>query len=378
MPLSERRIGISLLAFSPHREAGAGIYTLGLIRALTSRAPNNYTVFVPSQCQDFWRGFLPSSVNLIVCGPDPARRILRVVFEQTRLPRIALKHQVNTLYFPHFFAPRWRKPRPVVTVYDLLLLSKQTDFGWHKRLYYRWVYQNVSQRAAHVVTISEFSRRDIMHRLGLTSGSVSVVSPGVDLEFVSPQASHARLLDLPERYLLSVGGAYPHKRLPVLLDAFVQLSREISDLHLVVAGTYVGNRGTIRSLLAAASRMGLGGRVQTLPKLPRAVMPELFTRASALVSASEFEGFGIPVIEAMAVGCPVAASPAEAVAEVLGGLGWLAADFSATALAMAVRDAMSARRLASNILRSGMDRALSKYSWEASADTMEAILSTSG
>src|SRR5437016_6205849 len=115
-------IGISLLAFLPHRLAGAGTYTVGITRALASRAPNRYIMFVPPHYEGLWRELLPPSVNFVVCGPDPDRRILRVVFEQTGLPRIALQHGAETVLFPHLCAPRFRRPRAVVTVYDLLLL----------------------------------------------------------------------------------------------------------------------------------------------------------------------------------------------------------------------------------------------------------------
>jgi glycosyltransferase involved in cell wall biosynthesis len=148
----------------------------------------------------------------------------------------------------------------------------------------------------------------------------------------------------------------------------------IPDLHLVIAGTHAGNRSRGPALLAAAQARGVGARVRVLPRLERTDLRELYTRASALVSASEFEGFGIPILEAMAVGCPVACSPAEAVVEVLGGYGWVATDFSAEALERALRTALAVRQVEPTVLRQAMNRARSTYTWAASAAKVEAIL----
>jgi glycosyltransferase involved in cell wall biosynthesis len=372
--LEDRRIGISLLAFSPDRQTGLGTYTVGVTTALTARAPDRYTVFVPPRYESLWRQSLPPAVSFVLCGPDPGRRLLRVAFEQTALRRLALERGLHTIFFPHLFAPRWKVPRAVVTVYDLLLLSHPTDFPWYKRLYHRWAYRTVGERAAHIVTISEFCRRDIVRRLAVPAERVTVVSPGLDAEFAVEPPAATPGLDLPERYLLSVAGSYPHKRLQTVLDAFVCVCNEVPDLHLVVAGTYVGERDAVPALLAAAERQGVASRVRVLPKLPRTEMRRLFAGAAALVSASEFEGFGIPVIEAMAVGCPVAASPAEAVVEVLGGYGWVATDFSLTALVDAVRRALSARDHAGDMLSAAASRVHSHYTWTNSAAALEAVL----
>ena len=362
------------MAFSPNRLAGAGTYTVGLTKALTARAPHRYAVFVPRRYEHLWRQSLPPAVSIVVCGPDPDRRSLRVAFEQTRLRRLALDRGLHTVFFPHLFAPQWKTPRAVVTIYDLLLLSNLTDFPWYKRLYHRWAYRKAGERAAHIITISEFCRQDIAARLGVPPERIAVASPGLDAEFAVEPLRGERRLDLPERYLLSVAGSYPHKRLQTSLDAFASLSESDRDLHLVVAGTYAGEWNAVPALMASAERQRVADRVHILPRLKRSEMRGLYAGAAALISASEFEGFGIPFIEAMAVGCPVAASPAAAAIEVLGGCGWVARDFSAGALADAARNALASRDNAPDILKAGADRVRSHYSWDKAAATVESIL----
>jgi alpha-1,3-rhamnosyl/mannosyltransferase len=259
-------------------------------------------------------------------------------------------------------------------VYDLLLLSKRTDFPWYKRAYHRWAYRRVAARAAHIVTISEFCRREIVERLGVAPEQVSVAPPGLDHEFDKRSVEARERLALPARYLLAVAGAYPHKRLLILLDVLAMLADDMPDLQLVIAGTYAGDQKVVTALLTGVRSRGLSARVHFLRRLARSDMSEVFAGAAALVSASEFEGFGIPVIEAMAVGCPVAASPAEAVVVVMGGCGWVATDFSAAALAEVVRSALSARQHAAERLSAAASRVRTRYTWPAAAAAVEGAL----
>lgn len=346
-----------------------GTYAVGVTRALARRGVNDYVLFVPPAYRDFWSEQVPSGATLVACGPHPNHRAARVLFEQLRLPGQAARHGVETIFFPMAVAPRWRWPRAVVTIHDLLLLSRPTDFPWRKRAYLRWVYGRVARRAAHLVTVSHFCKREICDKLGVPAHKITVASSGVDEVFLAPPGGKNGRLELPSRYLLSVAGAYPHKRLGVLVDAFEVVARDETDLHLVLVGTHTGRPEAIARVREQAARARAADRIVFVPPLAREAVPAVFAGAAALVSASEFEGFGIPVLEAMAVGCPVAASPAEAVVEVLGGSGFLARDFTVDALARAVRAALSAR--GGDMIRRAQDRARMHYTWEAAASELE-------
>lgn len=370
-----QRVGISLLGYAPWRTGGAGVFAVGVTKALVKRAVNDYVLFVPPAYRDFWAELLPSGAALVSCGPHPNQRGLRVLFEQLRLPAFAARHNVGTIFFPLAVAPRWRWPRAVVAVLDLLLLSQQTDFPWYKRLYLRWVYGRVARRADHIVTISQFCKRDISSKLRVPSDRVTVASPGVDSVFLAPLRTPSGS-NLPARYLLSVAGAYPHKRLEILLEAFGILAREDPDLHLVMAGTHTGTVGAIARLRASAAAAEAAGRIVFLPPVEREALPAVFARAAALVSSSDFEGFGIPVLEAMAVGCPVAAAPAEAVVELLDDCGWVARDFTVGALVAAIRIALTARSSGREALARAQERARTVYTWDSAAEALEQVFAT--
>src|SRR5207245_8800 len=158
--------------------------------------------------------------------------------------------------------------------------------------YHRWSYGRLATRVSQIVTISEFCRRDIVARLGVPPEKVSVAYPGLDPEFTDTSLQDCGPHDdVPEPYLLSVAGAYPHKRLDILLKAFSIVAAERPKLHLVLAGTHTGRPDAISRLRAAAEATGGASRIRFLPRLSRDQVPRLFARAAALVSSSEFEGF---------------------------------------------------------------------------------------
>jgi len=367
-----RRVAISLLGYEPVRLGGAGVYTEGLVRALVRRRRHEYVLLTHRAHEQHWRMLTEDRARIVACGLGLSSRVLRVLYEQTRLARVARGLGADLVFFPLAVAPWFRNPPAVVTLYDLLLLSQPTDFAWHKRMYLDWTYRRLARAAAHILTISEFSRVDACRRLRLAPDRVTVAPPGLDEELLSQ--SQPTVTDR-ERvpYVLSVAGAYPHKRLDVVLDAFAVVASDRPDLTLILAGTHTGTPGGINAVHEAVLAKRLEGRVRFVPPIERAQLAELFRDALAYVSASTFEGFGIPIAEALAAGCPVAASPAGAVAEVVGEYGFLASDFTSGELARALLQAISARANAPERLAAGRAHARARYAWDSTAAVVEVV-----
>jgi len=377
-PQPRHVIGISLLQVAPDRSTGTATYVRNLSRVLVQRARHDYVFFTSAAKAPFWQERLPGeAARLVSCGPPPYRKVLRALYEMLVLPQLAMGLGVDLLFFPYLVVPFWRHPPCVVTLYDLMFRwTDQTDFTWLKKQYIDWSTNRLRRRARHIFTVSQFCRRDIMARLGVRADRISVTPIGLD---TTVELTHGGgPAHVGDRYLLSVASAYPHKRLDLLVACFERIAAEHPSLRLKLAGTYGSTPECLAALRDVVRASPVADRIDLVPRLPHAELMALYRDATVCVSASEFEGFGIPVLEAMAAGCPVAASPAAAVMETLDGHGWIAADWSGDALAAAIAEAMQARRDRPERLLQARARAIEFYRWERAAEEAERVFAIIG
>jgi glycosyltransferase involved in cell wall biosynthesis len=242
----------------------------------------------------------------------------------------------------------------VVVIHDAAALRHP---AWYSGLYVAWqrrILPLVARRARRVITVSEFSRRELAELLGVDA---TVVPGGVDERF-TPAAATGR--SRPRPYVLTVASQTARKNLRALVPAAQALAREGVDL--LVAG---GDRPQF------AGEQGLTG-LQLLGHVPDDELPGLYAGAEAFVLPSVYEGFGLPVLEAMASGTPVVASDAAALPETCGGAARLVApepDALADALVTLLADTRERERLTAL----GLERARA-FSWERTAREVDAVV----
>jgi alpha-1,3-rhamnosyl/mannosyltransferase len=254
-----------------------------------------------------------------------------IVADQVTLPAAARRHGVDLFHCPGFqVIPRLLGVPGVVTLYDLSLV----DYLHTKRRspisrYESWAFLSAASRAAHVITISETIRHELVARLGLAEGQVTRIYPEIPrLEQIpSPRELPP---DADGTFLLSVGTLEPRKNLDRLLDAHRMVWPELR-IPLLLVGTYGwSQRDLVRRLAAESAPVRWLGRVED------AVLAELYRRASAVVQYSVYEGFDLPVAEALACGAPVVASDIVVHHEVAGDCGVYASATQPAELARAV------------------------------------------
>jgi glycosyltransferase involved in cell wall biosynthesis len=299
------RIGLNLLPVVPG-VGGSWHYISSLIAALSERdAKNKYVAFVT-----------PASASIVPDRPNfevrelalhARSRPLRVAFENTAFRLVAGRARLDCMH--HFFGslPLFAHVPSVVTVHDLMVFERPWDFTRVKRMYLQRMLRRTAKHATVIAPVSRSTGEHIQRLFGVPWERMQVV-PAI-LRDTFRRADPVRVErfradhGLPTRFWVCVSGAYPHKNFDRLLAAFAALRRDDpAGWPLVIRGDPMDD---IRRLIA---HHGVQRTVHVLPRLADETMPLLYTAASALVSPSLFEGGGIPVMEAMACGCPVAAS----------------------------------------------------------------------
>ncbi|MGI8557182.1 MAG: glycosyltransferase family 4 protein [Solirubrobacteraceae bacterium] len=278
-------------------------------------------------------------------------------WEQLVLPARAAQMQAGVIYSPANLAPVvW--PRNVVVIHDAAPLR---DPSWYSPSYVAWqrlVLPQIARRAAHVVTVSEFSRQEIVELLGVPAERVAVIGGGVSSAFRPRQEAGA--VSRPP-YVLCVASATARKNLRALEAAAERLSAR--GIELVVAG---GGRPQF-----VAERASAG--VRLLGAVPDVELPALYAGARAFVLPSLYEGFGLPCLEAMACGTPVVAARRGALPEILGDAAVLADPLDERAFADALDAVVMDGALRDRLRAAGLARA-ARYTWERTAELTDELL----
>ena len=338
-------IAIPVLTLVPGVVGGSETYVRELLRALARVGEHEYRVLLPPAARDAADG-LP----LVVAEGYGRGGRLAGMARAAADPRLArLVGRADVVHYPLTVpVPRLRGKR-VVTLHDVQHLDLPQMFSRATRAWRAAAYNRQAQRADRVLVISEFVKRRAVERLGLDESRVVVTLLGVDHAQLRPGSGER------EPFLLYPAKPWPHKNHAKLFDAFARLRRERPELRLVLTGG------------GAYSQLPDG--VEARGQVPYADVIELMQRAAALVFPSVYEGFGVPPLEAMACGCPVACSDRAALPEVVGDAARLFDPDDPATIAAAVDDVLA--EPAPWITR-GLERA-KRFTWDATARATDAV-----
>ncbi len=291
-----------------------------------------------------------------------------VTWTQWVLPGMIRSEPVSLAHFPFYTMPLFLDCPSVITIHDITFSLHPEWFPWKARISFAALAPWSARRADHVLTVSECTRRDLARRYGLHSSRVTVVPLAADPAF-SPRTPAeagqvASRLGLTPPYLLHLGSLHPRRNIERLLDAFAELAGGRPEVQLVLAGRVEAPWTTMDPMIAERA---LEGRVVHLGYVREEDLPALVSGAAALVYPSLYEGFGLPVLEAMACGIPVITSNVSALPEVAGDAALLVDPRSREAIAAAMRSILDEPRLRERLIEAGLRRA-SGFSWRRTAE----------
>ncbi len=310
-----------LLSSAPgYRRAGIHGYIWQLLDHLPAVDPDwRYTAFVGDGTPPERRALNVKRSRLNTANP-----LARILWEQLAQPwQLATLPDLDLVHELAFVAPLVM-PKPfVVTVYDLTFIRYPERLSRLRRWYLRLLTELSCKRARRVIAISQSTADDLVALLGVPRERIDVAIPGVNPAFCPLPADEVRSWrqqkGLPDRFLLFVGTLEPRKNLPMLLRAYGALqSSQCSACHLVLAG---GKGWMVEEIDRTIAQYGLSSTVHQPGFVPDEELPWWYNAAEALVYPSVFEGWGLPVTEAMACGKPVLVSDISSLPEAAGDTG---------------------------------------------------------
>ena len=358
-------IGLNAQLLAPegtYRAAGIHNVIHNLLLYLPSQAPADwqFTAMVSSHIDAHYDG-----ITMQRAAFDTTSPLKRIIWEQAIQPSIL--RQFDLYHAMAFVAPAFN-PRPtVVTVYDLTFLRYPERLSTARRLYLQAFTERSCRAARRITAISHSTKNDLIELLGLPADKIDVTPLGYDRERFRP-LSEAEIeafkaeRNLPERFWLFVGTLEPRKNLLTLIEAYAQLAPH-ERLPLVLAG---GKGWDYEPIFAAIGKNGLSDSILTPGFIPSDDIALWYNSAEVFLYPSVFEGFGLPVLEAMACGTPVITSNVSSLPEVAEGAGMTLPPHEVDAWVAALKQAYGDASWRSQASTAGLSKA-AQFTWEETA-----------
>jgi glycosyltransferase involved in cell wall biosynthesis len=338
---------------------GIGRYVHGLVEMLGQvDVTNQYEILLPGCGCDF-----PFAQNI-------RYRSIRIPFFRRRMWEQVAPNLVgpyDVLHFPYDSCVLRKRGKFVITIHDIKpVLFKQSRPKRNLNSFIEhMVIPSQSKQVDHVVTVSEWSKKDIVQHLPFSEKQITVVPPGVDSAHFRPASSLEA--SRPSRpYVLSVAGSDPTKNLESLVEAFAKLPADLRETYDLVLAGDLKDRVEVHTQVR---QLGLEPQTRFPGIVTESQLVNLYQHADVFVFPSRYEGFGLPVLEAMACGCPVISSNASSLPEVYGDAALSSNPSDVSGFARHLERVLSDPTLRQELRQKSLARA-SRFSWERTAREM--------
>lgn len=356
---------------------GVGIYSLNVINYLTVLYKKDInraiTVFTPT------RTFLNDDITTV--------RLSRLL-KSSQYGKIAAftRFVWNTFYYPlqarkfdvlisttthgSFFLKN-----QIITIHDLLSL-RFNNISLHQRFYFKYLLPYLLSKSKIIIAVSHSTKKDITDFLKIPANKIEVVYNGYDKTIYNEQAIQQKNIFNSygiANYFLAIGPTYRHKNFELLIDAFDELDTDAKrNFPLLIAG---GKKDYLNTLKQYVAKKGCENHVHFIGYVPAPLMPSLYKEAYALVFPSLYEGFGFPLLEAMACGCPVISSNISSMPEVCENAALYFDPYNKDSLVLQLQSIIKNKELYAMLKQQGIQQA-KKFSWDKTVLQLKRIIET--
>ena len=361
------RFGISARILS-YSGFGVQTYLSNLIPALENCSQNHeIVVFHDSSTQgkgENWKCLSPTVGSLAT----------RFAWDHVSVPLACKRFHIDALLAPAHVPPLWSSCPSVVVVHDMMYHLFPAQWSLTEGIYFRWGVNLLTKHASRIIADSRATAADLKRIVGVSENKIQVIYPGVAKDcyplYKIGQDRVLEKLGIDGPFLLSVSSAHPRKNLSVLIDSFSRVSQSFPEIKLVMTGPRFGDySGLIREIRSSPA----SERIMHVGLVEREDLMALYSAARLFVFPSLYEGFGFPVLEAMACGCPVLAINNSSIPEVAGNAALLIDDASAEGITRGIAILLNDATRLEQLKHQGLERS-TQFSWDTCAKTILSAL----
>lgn len=368
-------IGINALYLLPGKVGGSETYIRNLIKYLTALdSENTYFLFINLESRGIFDEY-PPRITIVPCPVQAAIRPFRILWEQLVLPFQLRRHKIDMLLSAGMTAPFFCPCPSVLVIFDLQHINQPHNFSSWYLFFLRTIIYLSAKTADGIITISDNTRQDIVKHYKIQSHGIAITHLAVDHALFFPRNNgDAKAITakykLPDRYLLYSAALLPHKNHERLLRTFKQIKKELPGRKLVLSGAWETGQERVVDLIAG---LGLQDDVIMLGWIPFEDLPALYSGAEMFLFPSLHEGFGLPILEAMACGVPVVCSRIEPLIEIAENAALLVDPYNEDDIARGILRVFRDKTMRMKLIEAGILRAKT-FTWERTAIDTSAFL----
>jgi glycosyltransferase involved in cell wall biosynthesis len=364
------RIGINALYLLPGKVGGSEIYIRSLVRSLLEiDRDNTYCIFINKES----KGIFPDSdprVRIILCPIEATNRPIRILWEQFILPFQVRRNKIDVLLSAGMTSPFFCPVPSILVIYDLQHINQPRNFSRPYLFFLKTVIYLSAITSDGIITISEHVKQDIIKHYAIQPEKIIVGYLAVDQDLFFPIGSEdiesiRTKYKLPEHYVLYAAALLPHKNHERLLHAFKEIHDTLPGMTLVLTGAWESGFDKTMRMISA---YGLQNAVIMLGWLSFEDIPAIYRGAQLFIYPTLHEGFGLPILEAMASGVPVVCSKIEPLIEVAGDAALFVDPYDHRDIAKGLSLALHDREIRTKLIQKGLHR-VRDFTWEATAQS---------